>query len=218
MKKSGVLLGVALLAASAVHAEGFYVLGAVGLTRLDEPLSRDDLEDYIGGPLTRYSEDTSDTAYKLQVGYQFTDYFAIEGGYVDLGSASVNGNLSGTVSGVPVSYTAKVDWEAKGFNLAGVLTLPVNAGWSLFFKLGAINAEVEAKAKEAVVIGSTASYTDTSADDTSIKGNFGFGVDWTFMQHVGVRAEVERFSKLGDSDKTGESDVDLFSLAAYYQF
>jgi OOP family OmpA-OmpF porin len=215
MKKSGVVLGMALLAASVAQADnGFYVLGAAGLSRVDDFISRDDLEDSIGLPVDSFSRDRSDFAYKAQVGYQFTDYFAIEGGYVDLGKVSAKG--SGQFFGL--SYRDQLDWEAKGFNVAGLLTLPVNAGWSLFFKLGAIRADVDAKEKASVSFGSTSASSSWSYDDTSVKANFGLGVKWEFIEHVGVRAEIERFNKLGDADETGESSVDLFTLGAYYQF
>lgn len=57
-----------------------------------------------------------------------------------------------------------------------------------------------------------------SADDTSAKGYWGIGAAYRFNKQWSLRAEWERFNKLGDENKTGESDVDLLSVGVVFNF
>ncbi len=197
-------LFLSLLAAGAVaHAEGFYVLGSGGITGTslnDTSKSKQDAV-YVDPYANASSKlDRSDTGYKLQAGYQFAPNFALEGGYVDLGKIEykyTNPNGSGNFS-----------YDNKGFNLDGVLILPVNAGVSVFGKLGLIYAETKLKGT------GIASETKKETCPT-----FGAGVAWNFYAGLSARAEWERFFDLNNKNSTNTSmDVDLFSVGLSYQF
>jgi OmpA-OmpF porin, OOP family len=200
-----------LVMGTAAHAEGLYVLGSVGVARFDQDISQSEknayLEDNTGVPVLSSSQDRSDSAYKLQVGYQFNENFAIEGGYVDLGQLEYKADFGSSVF-------AKEEASAKGLNIAALLTLPVNAGFSLFVKAGIINAEV----KEKIAVIAPSFYEAESEKARNVKPNFGIGVAYNFYQGFSARLEAERFSKLGDDDKTGEFDVDFYSLGLSYKF
>ena len=152
------------------------------------------------------STDNNDTGYKLQLGYQFSPNFAIEGGYVDLGKFL----YSASVTGGNATGEAKADgWN---IGLVGMMPLPNNFG--LFAKLGTINAKVKTRVT-AVGTGGTAS-VDESA--TKWKPNLGLGATWMVSKNLGIRLEYEEFYDLGEKDRTGESDVSLLSVGLSYRF
>lgn len=200
----------ALLAASITPALAgdFYVLGSVGRSSMKDN-SKSNADAVLAAAGFRNissSLDTTDTGYKLQLGYQYNPNFAVEAGYVDLGKEK----YSATYTGGSASATAK----AAGWNIAAVGIVPLNDQFSLFGKLGLIDAKVETSGT--VSLGAASASANASA--TKWKPNYGIGATYNFTKTVGMRAEYERFQKLGDSNTTGESNVDLLSLGVVVKF
>ena len=121
------LLGAGLLAGAlgAAQAEGLYIGG-----NLSQPDYRATINGIDGG--------TGDTGYKLYGGYDFNRYFAVEGGYFDLGKGS---NAVGHING-------------RGFYVDGVGTFPV---WGNFSLLGSAGIE-QAKFKTSLGDDSSSGY------------------------------------------------------------
>jgi len=46
----------------------------------------------------------------------------------------------------------------------------------------------------------------------------GAGAKWNFAKNWSARLEWERFAKVGDSNTTGTSDIDFFSVGLAYKF
>ena len=46
---------------------------------------------------------------------------------------------------------------------------------------------------------------------------YGLGVEFAVFMGFALRAEVERYSRIGNND-TGKQDVDMLSVAALYKF
>lgn len=204
-----------VLAAPLANAEGFYVLGSIGQSRINfDKLSRSDLDgafESLGATVDSSNFDKTDTGYKAQVGYQFNENFALEGGYIDLGSAAYKAHISAGAG----SATTTFEWETKGWNLDALVTLPVTSGVSLFGKLGLIRAETKLKF--------SASGTGGSASDhesvTKTAPLLGVGVAYNFWQNFSVRGEYDHFFNLGDkNDVLDKLTVDLFSVGLSYQF
>ena len=183
-------------------ANDWYVVGSVGQSKAKDYKSSFD-SGLPGGGLTSNMDD-KDTGYKVQLGYKFNPNWAIEGGYVDLGKF----NYNATYTGGNASGQVKVD----GWNLVGVGTVPINDQFSLFGKLGFIDAKVEGS------LYSTTPGNSGSASKTKGRANWGVGANYNVTKAWGLRAEWERFSKLGDSGTMGESDVDLLSVGAVFNF
>ncbi|WP_293234481.1 outer membrane beta-barrel protein [Paludibacterium sp.] len=203
MKKFALIVIVSALAAPAM-AEGFYVLGSVGQSHVDWDTS------YLDNSLAQYgvhaSKNDTDTAYKLQLGYQLNRYFAIEGGYVDLGKASYS--IAGTGS------QGSLEYKASGVNAVAVGILPLNDQFSVFGKVGGIVARVEGSGATS---GSGVRIWSNNPSSTDLKGTWGVGVNWDVTRNVAVRAEFEQFHQLGSSN-TGEADVNLASMGVAYKF
>jgi len=110
------IAGLVLAFSASAHADkGFYLGGAFGKAYLDEN---------IGG----VSIDTDSSIFRFFGGYEFTQYFGVEIGYLDLGTFKDTIDIGGTL--VPVSVSA------DGFTLAGVGTVPLSERFSLQGRLG----------------------------------------------------------------------------------
>jgi OOP family OmpA-OmpF porin len=207
--RSLALCALTLLPCAANAAGGFYVLGSVGYGLFRDDSSREQANAAIssaGATVTSSNLDRNDVGYKVQVGYQFNDYFAIESGYVDLGKEEYTAHISGG--------HVDVESKAKGYNLDAVGIYPIGNGISLFGKFGFINAEVKVDVSASGPGGSASG----SESVTKVKQVYGVGVAYEFYQNIAVRAEAERYANLGDGSKTGETDVDLFSVGVSYRF
>lgn len=200
-----------MIGSTAQAAEGFYVLGSVGQSRFHDDASKSDkdayLADLIGDEPDSSKQDDKDTGYKVQVGYQFNDNFAVEGGYFDLGEQVYTASYG-------VDGGAKSKMSAEGWNIDALLTLPINAGVSLFAKVGAASAKLEVKDSIDAF-----GYADSASEkETKVAAKFGVGVAYNFFEGWSARVEAERYSNLGDSNSTGKADVDLYSAGVSYKF
>ena len=206
----GLLASGTALAQGAPKSQGVYIYGAVGQSRTD--LGKGGLDAALTGVgVTGLSSsvDETDIGYKLLAGYMFNKYLGVEGGWVDLGKFTYSASFTG-----PVAGTMKADIKASGFNLAAIGALPISDSFSVFLKVGTIDASLKGTA---TATGSGTSATG-SVKDTSWKGNYGIGVMYNFNANLAIRAEWERFAKLGDKNTTGEGDVDLLSVGLKYAF
>lgn len=206
MKKIALLAAMAALSATASAAD-LYAYGSFGRSEMDVSKSFYDTELTNAG-VTGLSSTLKkgDSSYKVGIGFQVNQNLAIEGGYVDLGEAKYTASFTGG------DGTAKA--TATGWTIAAVGILPVTQDFSVLAKAGLINAEVKISAN-ASGPGGTASGSSSSTD---WKNFFGIGAAYAVTKNIAIRAEWEKFNKLGDSNRTGESDVTLASVGVVYKF
>jgi len=196
------------LGAASASAGEFYAVGALGQTNADLDKAAIDREIIAAGATTmRSALDKRDTAFKAALGYRVNPYVAVEGGYVDLGRAKY--------AATATQGRAESELEARGVQLSALGILPLNDAFSVFGKIGTIHAKVKGSARVSVpVLGSFAGSIDASNWKTAI----GAGAEYRFDRRWGVRAEYERFRKLGDADRTGETDVDAVTVGVVMRF
>jgi OOP family OmpA-OmpF porin len=199
-----------MLIAGSACADGAYVLGSFGQSRFSDDIGKSGkdeiLADAIGFGPNSSSQDDRDNGYKVQLGYRFNENFALEGGYADLGQQDYKARYTGA--------DAKLETSVEGWNIDGLLILPVSSGVSFLAKIGAIDAKVEQKVS---VSGGGLSDSET-VKETKVKPKFGLGLGYQFHDSVAARLEWERYYKLGDEDETGEIDVDFYSLGLSFHF
>jgi OOP family OmpA-OmpF porin len=164
---------------------GLYLGGAVGGTRFHGACT--------GIPGT--SCDRTDVGGKGFVGWQFTRYVGLELGYVDLGKAEES------VGGVTFHTT-----KARGIDLVGVASYPINELFAVYGKLGGVRARV------------TSNLLGVTAKDTSNAFTFGAGARYNFTRNFATRLEWQRYQGIGDENTTGKGSVDFFSLGLLYGF
>lgn len=139
--------------------------------------------------------DTSDTGYKIFLGYDFNKNWGLEFGYVDLGKYE----FSGTYLGVPVRGDAKI----TAYNLGVVGTYPINNNFGIFGKLGAYAWDTKASVSSGSV--------GARASDSGTNVYGGLGLKYNFTTNFSIRGEWERYH---DSD----NPIDLYSVGFAYKF
>lgn len=182
------------------YSAGWYMGGNIGLSTAN--IDRDRITQNI--TTTSYNDDESDLGYKLFGGYQFNKYFALEGGYFNLGKFDY---ALSTATG-----TAEGDIKVMGANLDAVAILPITENFSLFGRVGAIYS----RAKDSFGTTGTISITDTNPKESDFNYKFGAGLQYAITDAVGIRLETERY-RINDA-VGNDGDIDLLSVGLTYRF
>lgn len=183
-------LGFDAHAQSPAGTTGFY--GGLGAGRSDTE---------IGTAGIAGSIDKNDTAWKIFGGYQFNQSFAVEGGYVDLGKASIVGSQGGAPAAA--SLDAQI-WQASA-----VGSLPLTPQVALTGKLGLAYADTDTSGS----IGGVA----FGGNDTKVAPTYGLGMRYDITKTFGVRGEWERF-RIGSNGLGDKNDSDLYSVSAVFRY
>ncbi len=201
------LLALAVIASSSAVAGDltWYIGGNIGQAKakIDDERIANDL---LGAGLTTTSmaKDEREFGYKIFGGVGFLKYFALEGGYFDLGEFGFTATTSppGTLSG---------DMTLKGLFLDDLLILPITERLSAFGRFGLNYAETKS------------SYTATGSASAPRNGKvreldykFGLGLQYDFTKVLGMRLEAER-NRIDDA-VGNKADIDLFSLGLVLRF
>jgi OOP family OmpA-OmpF porin len=206
--KTTIKLAVALaaLTSTPVFAQA-YLGGSVG--RVDHNQNRADWQP-VGGT-TSYQD--IDTGIKIFGGYQFNQYFGVEGGYNHLGEYTATPTAGASVG----KATVKVD----SWSFFGVGTMPLPKGFSLFGKLGtSINYS-----KMDFSSNGGAFATSDSGSTWQTAFAWGVGGGYAFDKKLSVRIEYENLGKAGESNNgfttatnTSDSKPKMISAGMVYKF
>lgn len=202
------LIAFATIASVVAHASepGWYIGANVGQSR-----ATFDTDEIFGGlsdrgfTVTSYSEDERDTGYKLFGGYQFNRYFALEGGYFNLGEFEFNAETMplGTLDG---------SLELDGINFDVVGILPFTEKLSALGRIG-VNY---AKANASLDGGGAVTTLDPNSSERGTNYKLGVGLEYAFTRSVAMRVEAERYRI--DDALDAKGDIDLFSVGVLYRF
>jgi opacity protein-like surface antigen len=223
MKRTIALLGLAALASTpAMAAErGFYLGVDAGQYAYD--LDQRDLdrsvEDSVADAGLLVVEGRSDTSedgfsYGIIFGYQVFPFLAVEAAYVDLGDAEYRASGVVTDGSTTAEMNARLTAESSGATVSALGVLPVfDSGWEVYGRAGVYFASNDVAASFAI-----AGVTD-SASDSSNSTEFLWGVgtgytrgDWT------VRLDFQQFTDVGDSDTSGDVNVNRIAIGAVYRY
>lgn len=137
--------------------------------------------------------DKKDTAWRIFAGWQAHRAFAVELGYVNLGTASFQDTGgSGTI-------------ETTAFDLSAIAGMPVGPV-SLFGRLGGYRAESEG------------SFPGESLSNDKFGFLFGLGLGYDIGRNLGLRAEWKRYLRVGGGAFEDYADVDMLSIGALWRF
>lgn len=181
-------LNKAALAATAVLAiaplkataeSHFYVGGSIGSASLTE--------DFDG-----FDVDADSTAFRIIAGWQFNDYFSLEGGYHNFGAFEQTFD----VDGEPVPVNLKAD----GFTLGATGTVPLGEKFALYGRAGSFFWDGDAEIN---------SVSQAQPEDTNLY--FGAGAKYVIN---------ERFSLVGDWTRyeLEDSQSNVLSLGVTFNF
>ncbi|MGK5006822.1 OmpA family protein [Janthinobacterium sp. LB2P70] len=209
----------ALLAAQAAQAQAqdntfinpdwansaWYLGAGVGQSRatIDEPRLRASLA-ANGETVTGFSKDQRDTGYKLFVGRQLNQYFAVEAGYFDLGKFDFRSTTSG--NGVLNGQAA-----FRGVNLDLLGQLPLSQRLFLLGRVGMHYTKTNTEFSGNRLLGST----NTHASERKLNAKLGLGLEYKFSEALALRGEVERY-RLNDA-VGNRGDADLYSVSLVYK-
>ncbi|MFH1605088.1 MAG: outer membrane beta-barrel protein [Pseudomonadota bacterium] len=149
-----------------------------------------------------------DTGAGLTFGYRFGKSFALEGGYIDLGKYKYS-----SFTTAPAADTVQGIYKAHALSFSAVGILPMNNKWSLFGKAGLTRTSAELSARS--VTGATA---PGGASASGIGLLVGAGATYDFAKNWFGKAELDRYTHVGDPANTGPSDVNVFSLGMGLRF
>jgi OOP family OmpA-OmpF porin len=228
MKKAIAILALAA-AASVAHAQGVASKPVVGpwYIGVSGGQSRADLDDWdyyngytINGVpgafngLVTLNADTRDTAWRIYLGYNFNENWAIEGGYTDLGRIKTNYTFNPLnlplfeVTGDQVAWSAAV----KG-------TLPINKQFDVFALVGATSnrTKVTFTPINVTLVGGVPS---GSAHRTDLLT--GLGAEFKPSPNIGLRLEYQNYNQFGgsgaDINDPLRMEVDTWQLGANVKF
>lgn len=196
--------------AQAQSAAPWYGGVSAGSTRSN--VDSGDVNDFLrslgyGSPST--SADNKDAAYKFSLGYRFSPVVAVEGFYTDLGKYNTRTNVV-----TPFPGTVNADYKAKGYGVDLVLSAPMTQEFSVYGRLGVLQAKTEANFSST---GSVLLVTNRGSKNKTGQ-HFGVGLQYDLNPALALRAEVETYRKLGDDSTGGELKVDVLSLGAIFRF
>ncbi len=213
--KHFILILASLIATSAFAADGgFYTYGAIGQSSTNRKGQTDDAITGAGVTAFTSSADQTDTAWKLQAGWRFNSYLAVEGGYVDLGKFTFDANYI-----APFAGTRDGSLKTEAWNLGLVGSLPINEQFSLFAKGGLFSYKAKFQCS-----GTAIACPNPSRSDSGIPFYYGVGAAWNFNRNWFLRAEYEIYTNIGErynidgSTGTSRSDVKIGSIGVGYRF
>lgn len=181
-RKAAIIAMAASVVAIPVTASadsGFFVGGSVGSATLDDSIDT-------------FALDADSTSFRLNAGWQFSDFLAIEAGYHDFGKFDEEFDLGGVLT--------DVDLRADGYTLGLTTSIPMGSNLSLFGRLGAFAWEGDARVDGLRIEG---------FDDENLY--YGAGADFKV---------TERLSLLGDWTRyeLDDTESDVISIGFRYRF
>ncbi len=136
--------------------------------------------------------DDRDNSFGAFAGYWFAPRFALEGGYHNLGKATAPGG----------TYVRSNVWELVGLGAWRLGDGPL----SLYGKLGLARGAQEGGGARSAPKELTNSVT------------YGFGGQFDFPRRFGLRAEWQRYPRLGGGPVLPAGDIDVVRVAALWRF
>lgn len=167
------LFAAAGLSAAPAFAQSWYAGAGIGRGNLN--LSGQDLTG-----LANASVNDSDTTYTVRIGYRFSPYLALEGGYYDLGHYQFDGTSGSTT----ISGSAK----AKSFGISAVAIAPLGDAFELYGRVGIATSELKVNANAAIV--------SVDAADKHTEATYGIGARYNITRNVSLFAEWMKNDKI----------------------
>ena len=166
---AGLLISILLVFPGIAAADGHWLFGgAIGTASIDESIDG-------------FGFDADSTAYRLYGGYQFNEYFALEAGYMNLGSFDEQIQQGGEI--VPISA------DADGFTFAARASVPLGQKFDLHGTVGSFFWD---GSNEIAGVGDNVS-------DSNIY--FGAGLGYSLSNNVSLTADAAQY-ELDNVDST----------------
>jgi len=208
---------LALLSIPSAQAEerGIYVGASYGGTDYGQSVAKfdDPPDNFAPGSIIFGTVDNKDNGWSLVAGYRLGRYFALEGGWTNLGEVTFRGKTDGSGglyecpggSSAPCDVT--VTSETDGLFIVGVGILPLGH-FGLLGQLGLYDRKSDFRVED----GRPGAF---EAGTDSTETVYGLGVEYRFDRGPTIRIEWERYT--GIVTIFNKADVDYFSAGLVYQ-
>ena len=157
-----------------------------------------------GFGVTGINNNQGDTAFNLSLGYRLNNYFAVEGGYFNLGQFgySANTNPAGTLSG---------NAKFSGLALDAVGLWPITPRMTLLGFIGGQYTRTEDSFS-----GTGGVHPIPTSNNNGGGYNFGVGAQYKINDWVSMRADAKRYRV---NDAVGNrGDIDVYSVSLVFPF
>lgn len=199
-----------LMAAALVSTQaraGAFVGLNIGQSTVKDFLTEDEI--LASGPYNTASVEDTDTGFKIYVGTELSDFFALRAGYADLGEATT----SGTVTFVG---TDNESVAVTAFFVDAMVQVKPVENFKLFAKLGVAHTTVEDQ------FDATVNGPSSNKKGSEVEFVPGIGAAFEPIQNLGITLEYERYLDAGKEDSRCnpdcEFDIDVVSIGAYLNF
>lgn len=211
VKAGLVVAGLALLSGHGALAEsqGFYFGLSGGMALPDLP-SKSSLDAELAGFAFTSSLDDTSEAWGVDVGYRWNRYIALQVGYVDLGTTEYVADFTGTTERLSFRYTS------SGPMLTVLGTVPIGQRLELHGRGGLFVSDTRVRTRlEDRATGDFLSFEGNASTARDLVA--AVGATWNINETYSLRGEYARMFDVGDSDQTGELDVDLLSFSVLFR-
>jgi len=161
------------------------------------------------------SFDDSGTAWSLIAGYRFASFIAVEGGYLDLGSAEYRNSSNVLIPGLGTfPSTVGIDLSSRGPFAAARLGAPLGAKFDVHTHLGAFFSRTEFDI--GLTLGTFNGNEKVSSNSLDLFAGVGLG--YHFTDELAASVDYLRFKDVGEENETGDGDVTSFRIGLTYTF
>jgi OOP family OmpA-OmpF porin len=135
-----------------------------------------------------------DQTWKVMGGYEFNRYLSLEAAFSSLG--------------IRKDASIPRDDKAQVMEFVGILSYPFLSDFAIYGKLGAFHGRV--RGFDGVA---GASFNESNTDVT-----YGLGLQWNLMDQLALRAEVQRYPRMGGGGAGAPQDFSVWSVGALIRF
>lgn len=175
--------GVSNIESNASHSEHFYLGARAGWAAYQDACSSNAQE---------CNDDVF--AYGLYAGYQFNQWFALEGGFTDYGKPDAKYS------------NGKVSTDTYGAEVAAKLSYAISPNWEVFTRIGAAYQDIDKQSDWAE--------SEQSQDWNAMAS---LGLDYSLSHNWSLRGEYQFIDGIGDDIVQG-ADLHFTSIGLTYHF
>jgi OmpA-OmpF porin, OOP family len=171
--------------------------------------------------------DDSVSVWGAQLGYRWGKYFATELGYAKLGEASYRlpVSITETVRDITTGTTLSgnfigeraMQFTSSGPTISALGMLPIGQYIDLHARAGIYLADTRVTNRTRDVEFNTGNINHRRVDASQTEMFAGLGGAWNINESVVLRLEYQKYLDVGDDEKTGESDIDVFNVSVLFK-
>ncbi|HEX9396678.1 MAG TPA: outer membrane beta-barrel protein [Burkholderiales bacterium] len=133
-----------------------------------------------------------DQTWKVMGGYELNRYFAVEAAFSNLGA--------------PHDNSIPRDDKAQAMEFVGILSYPFLTDFAVYGKLGGFHGRIRGS-------NAGASFNESNTDIT-----YGLGLQWNIIDQFALRAEVQRYPRMGGGGAGAPQDIAVWSVGGIIRF